>query len=200
MKLTKKNIVTLTTISITLFIGFAILSFQKEMSRHKLPTLGRVNPFILTDIDGKPYGSEQLKGYVWIANFFFTTCSDICPMMSKNMAQLHRAYDLDKNVYMVSVTVNPENDSPEALQKYAVRFKANTKKWIFLTGTREDITKLSVESFKLGDMKEPIFHSSKFALVDRNGLIRVYYDGMNQKEVNQLFKDIAIATKEKSGF
>jgi protein SCO1/2 len=81
--------------------------------------------------------------------------------------------------------------------KYAEKFKANTSKWHFLTGTRAQITELAVKSFKLGSIEEPVFHSPKFALVDRKGWIRGYYDGVQSGEVSQLFSDIASLLKEK---
>jgi len=113
------------------------------------------------------------------------------------MAALHRSFALVGNVTQVSITVNPEFDSAHVLQKYAEKYKANTSKWHFLTGSRAQITELAVKSFKLGSIEEPVFHSSKFALVDRQGLIRGYYDGVQPGEVSQLFTDITVLLKEK---
>ena len=194
----KKTINTLIiSVTLLLFGSFTLYSFQREIQKPKLPVLGRVQPFSLQDSDGKTFGYDNLNGKVWVANFFFTTCSDICPMMSKNMANLSRSFDLVQNVALVSVTVNPENDSIQALKAYKEKFISGKKNWFFLTGKREEITDLVVNSFKLGSVDEPIFHSPKFTLVDRHGFIRGYYEGTEAEEINKLFKDAALLIKER---
>jgi len=95
------------------------------------------------------------------------------------------------------VSVNPEYDSPAVLKKYANKYGAVHANWHFLTGAREKIKELAVESFKVGDIKDPIFHSAKFILVDRDNQIRGYYEGTETDEVKVLFKDIALLLKEK---
>ena len=98
---------------------------------------------------------------------------------------------------MVSVSVNPENDSPQVLAEVAKRYHANIKKWHFLTGSREKIQNLAVKSFKIGSLDNPVFHSDQFVLVDPHAKIRAYYTGTEQKKVNSLFKDIASLMNEK---
>ena len=172
-----------------LFFLFGAVLYLKGVQHPKLPVLGQVQNFKLYDAEGKPFELKNLSGKVWIADFFFTTCSDICPMLSKNMAALSRTFELENGVALVSITVNPEFDSPDVLTKYRQTMKSKNPRWYFLTGTREDITKLAVESFKLGSVDQPIFHSGKFALVDRYGLIRGFYDGTEKEALNQIFKD-----------
>ena len=176
-------------LALSLSIPFVVYSLTKEPP-HSLPVLGRVQGFALTDSTGRPFHSDELKGKVWVASFFFTTCSDICPRISENMASLSRAFEEVENVTLVSITVNPEQDSPEALARYARTFGARSN-WHFLTGTRSAITEVAVDSFKLGDMKEPIFHSGSLPLVDSQGFIRGYYDGTKEREVDRLLKDAA---------
>jgi len=113
------------------------------------------------------------------------------------MASLHRSFELVDGISLVSITVNPEFDSARVLKEYSKKYNANTKKWHFLTGAREEIKDLAVKSFKLGSIKEPVFHSPKFALVDRQGLIRGYYDGIQSGEISELFRDAALLLKEK---
>ena len=181
-----------------LSIAGGMFTFQFEHNRNKnLPVLGQVKAFQLTDSNGKSFSLNELHGKVWIASFIFTTCSDICPMMTKNMASLFRSFELVKGVHQVSFSVNPEYDSPDILKKFAEKFKADTTKWHFLTGPREIIHELAVNSFKLGSIEEPTFHSSYFCLVDRNGYIRGYYEGINQEKVNALFKDAAKLSQER---
>ena len=193
----RRTLTFLIIISFVLLIVCGYFSLKFELNRPRLPIVGQVADFTLKDSDGKDFSFNQLKGRVWIADFFFTSCSNICPMMTKHMAALNRSFALVPNIALVSITVNPENDSPEVLKSYAKKQNANPN-WHFLTGSREDITKVAVQSFKLGDIKQPIFHSSYFSLVDKNGFIRGYYDGTKQEDINRLFKDTATLLKEKA--
>ena len=193
----RPRIITILVLAVCLFVAYTAYLFSNHPQDKKLPVLGQVNNFQLFDENGDEFALRQLHGKIWIANFFFTTCADICPVMSKNMAALHRSYNLIEDVWHVSITVNPEYDSAGVLKNYAKTFNADTSKWHFLTGPRAQITELAVKSFKLGSIEEPVFHSAKFALVDRRGLIRGYYDGVQPGEVSQLFKDISVLLKEK---
>ena len=181
---------------IVLFSAFTLLFFRQATQSKALPVLGQVADFHLYDTESREFGLTQLKGKVWVADFIFTTCSGICPVMTKNMAALHRSFLLVDGVEMVSITVNPENDSPGVLAAYAKRYHADLKKWHFLTGARAEIQKLAVHSFKIGSVKEPVFHSDRFVLVDRQGRIRGYYEGTEDKRIGGLFKDIVTVTKE----
>jgi len=196
MSAKKIRLTLIVILAVVLFVTYTVFLFTRQTKPPELPVLGQVHDFNLFDEKGKEFSLSKLQGDIWIANFFFTTCSGICPVMSKNMAALHRSFALVSDVTQVSITVNPEFDSSGVLQKYAEKYKANTSKWHFLTGTRGQITELAVKSFKLGSIEEPVFHSSKFALVDRQGLIRGYYDGVQPGEVSQLFTDITVLLKE----
>ena len=167
----------------------ALVYFYKPVQ--PLPVIGQIADFHLLNSDGKMVSLKDLKDKVWVADFIFTTCGGICPTMTANMAQVHRSYVLVDDVRLVSISVNPDTDTPETLKAYAKKFKANTDRWLFLTGPLADIQKLAVQSFKLGKVDEPVFHSSYFTLVDRQGRIRGYYDGMDKKKLARLFKDIA---------
>ena len=113
------------------------------------------------------------------------------------MAQLHRSFVLTDDVQLVSISVNPENDTPEVLAVYANNQKADTRHWHFLTGGRNDIQCLAVGSFKIGSVDEPIFHSAKFVLVDRQARIRGYYDASQTEELSRLFRDVSRLIKER---
>ena len=189
------RIVLIVTLAVLLSFTFGYYLFTQETKKKNLPVLGQVYDFQLTDAQGDAFSLKELKGKIWTANFFFTTCAGICPVMTKNMASLHRSFELLDNVNHVSITVNPEFDSTEILAKYALKYNANQSKWHFLTGSRSQVKELAIKSFKLGSIEEPVFHSSKFALVDQNGFIRGYYDGVQSGEVSQLFQDISILLK-----
>lgn len=192
----RRLIVGAVVVSLFLFTLATTLLFRFESQKKPLPVLGQVRDFQLLDSKGKDFTLHQLRGKVWVADFIFTTCGDICPRMSKHMAALQRSFNLRDDVAFVSITVNPEYDSPEVLAKYAEEYQANTTHWYFLTGSREKITDLMLKSFKMGSVEEPIFHSAMFALVDRNRYIRGYYDGTKQESMNQLFHDMARVLKE----
>lgn len=192
----KKIILTITLVSVTLFMIFTGVSFVRATQPRSLPVYGEVQSFRLIDTSGKSFSETELENKVWIVDFMFTTCGTICPVMTKNMASLHRSYKLVDNVRFLSISVNPEQDSPEVLGEFASRYAADTTKWHFLTGPREAISDLAVSSFKIGHKDEPIFHSGKFVLVDPERRIRGYYDGTDMEEIQQLFKDIALLVKE----
>ncbi|HLD69778.1 MAG TPA: SCO family protein [Candidatus Omnitrophota bacterium] len=176
---------------------FSVVLFQGALKVETLPIYGKVNDFRLLDTEGREFTLKDLKGKVWLADFIFTTCGGICPVMTKNMAALYRSFLSIDSVKMVSISVNPEHDSVDVLSAFARKYHANSSKWHFLTGERDEIKRLAVESFQVGSVDEPIFHSDRFILVDGEGRIRGYYDGTQQKSINILFKDIAALIKER---
>jgi protein SCO1/2 len=180
----------------TLSIMFLLQSniFKKEPV---LPMLGNVSDFVLYDTTGQEFQRSQLNNKIWVAGFFFTTCGNICPIMIKNMGMLSDKFKNTDDVRFVSITVNPEFDSPEVLAEYAKKNNADDKKWYFLTGSRESITELAVKSFKIGSKEEPIFHSAYFVLVDRAQKIRGYYEGTQKEAMEKLSKDTSELVKEK---
>jgi len=195
----KRKPLIIVSVVITLILsgGFAVYFFNKEINTKRLPLLGQIQSFELINHKGEDFTLKNLDGQVWIADFIFTSCSDICPIMTRNMGALNRTFEGVKGITLVSISVNPEFDSAEILADYAAKSDARDN-WVFLTGKRSVIKKLAVESFKLGSIEEPIFHNSYFTLVDKNGLIRGYYDGMNQRSINKLFNDATILLKERS--
>ena len=162
-----------------------------------LPKLFPVPNASLIDEQGRPVSLESMKGTVTVYDFIFTNCSGICPIMSRNMAALTQKIPDDAPVRFVSISVDPERDTPAVLRQYAQRFR-NDDRWVFLTGDREAILRLSVDGFKLaaGDPVpggEPLLHSSKFAVADKEGVIRQYYggtDGDAPEEVAATVKDL----------
>jgi len=190
------KIISIVGLAIVLFCMVTIISFIHEIKNVPLPVFGEVKDFSLTDTENKTISLADLKGKVWVADFIFTTCGHICPIMSKHMASLHRSYLLEEDTAMVSISVNPEFDTPKILNDYAKRYNADTKHWHFLTGSRDAIKDLAVNGFKIGSVEDPVFHSTYFVLVDKTGKIRGYYEGTKIIEVQRLFKDIAFVLKE----
>lgn len=178
-----------TAITLAVFAGIGSIFFQKP-PQPSLPAYGRVGQFRLIDARGQPFDSFRLNNKVWVTAFFFTSCSGICPIMTKNLKSLQDMYQAYPDVKFVSISVNPEQDTPQALSVYAQKYAADTNRWHFLTGSREDITRVAVQGFKVGSVDEPIFHSASFVLVDRQGNIRGYYDGTNKDDVRKLSEDL----------
>jgi protein SCO1/2 len=168
-----------------------------------LPVLGDVPAFALTEANGRTITRDQLLGRPWIADFIFTRCAGTCPVMSSSMSGLHDDFlsDGDLSAYrFVSVSVDPDYDTPEVLREYARLVDADPERWFFLTGDFATIHALSQRGFHLGSGQDAdtneILHSTKFVLVDRAGKIRGYYDGTVPEEVAQLAKDARVIARE----
>lgn len=173
---------------------------EARRNAQPLPVFGEVSDFTLTERSGRTVTKDDLEGRVWVADFFFTSCASICPIMSGAMARLQQQVRDNREVTLVSISVDPERDAPERLGEYAARYDADPVRWWFLTGEKRVIYRLSHESFRLSveeipearrepDM-EPVLHSSKFVLLDRQGRIRGYYDGEVAETVDLLAEDI----------
>ena len=163
------------------------------LSSRPLPSLGVVPNFQLVNQDGQPFGSPQLAGKVWVADFIFTTCAGPCPIISTRMSELQKPL-AKSNVHLVSFSVDPEKDTPEVLRIYADKLRKEPFRWDFLTGPLSTIASLSRDGFKLGISEGetpesgPV-HSTRFVLVDRRGAIRGYYDALAPDGVTKLLAD-----------
>ena len=166
-----------------------------------------IGNFKLVNQDSAIITDETLDGKIYVADFFFTSCRTICPVMK---TQMRRVYDVVKNdpdVLIVSHTIDPEYDTVGLLKDYAQRLGVETDKWHFLTGNKDSIYHLAQTSYFVTAMEaesEPdgFIHSGAFLLIDKQGRIRGKYDGTNEAEVNQLLEDIRILkgeTAERSG-
>lgn len=170
-----------------------------------LSVLGEVPAFSLTAHTGEPITSSGLRGKVWIANFFFTTCRSICPIMQDNMVEVQKAFANNPSVQIVSFTVDPEHDTATVLRDYAHRQGAISGKWVFVTGEKKAIYRLARQGFKLAAEDTPeelqgtrhdFIHSEKFVLVDAQGRIRGYYSGLDMEQVRRLIEDTQYLLRE----
>lgn len=157
-----------------------------------LPEYGPVPAFELTDQNGQPFTLDFLKGRPWIADFIFTSCAGTCPQMTERMAALQRR--LPGELHFVSISVDPQRDTPPVLAEYASRYGADPVRWHFLTGSAEEIPRLVSQGFRLSyaegtDPAEPIVHSVRFVLVDPAGSIRGYYDSTDPAQLDRLAAD-----------
>ena len=158
--------------------------------RSNLPDYGTVPPFELTDQGGAKFlSAERLAGRIWVAAFIFTTCNGPCPRMTAQMKKIQDATSA-ADLLLVSFTIDPKHDTPERLAGYAARFKADPRRWSFLTGDTATLRRLGVDVFHLADPQEKLAHSSRFALVDKRGRIRGYYDTALSGAIEEILADI----------
>lgn len=162
----------------------------------KLPRYDTVPTFTMTDASGHPFPSSELAGKVWVADFIYTTCPAECPMMTARMKQLSK--QIDSNVHLVSFSVDPDHDTPAALTTFAHHYGAPTPQWTFLTGTPETVHLLAYTTFHVGDVIGKMQHSTKFALIDKKGVIRGYYSSMDEDGLPALRRDAEALLKDNS--
>lgn len=147
------------------------------------PPLGEVPAFSLQDQSGAVVTKASLAGKVWVADFMFTSCPDVCPVLAMHMAEVQARYAGDDRVRLVSFSVDPTTDTPPVLAAYGQRFGADPARWFFLTGPIEDVKAVVVDGFKLAMERvsqegEPrkVLHGERFVVVDEAGRIRGYPD------------------------
>jgi protein SCO1/2 len=168
----------------------------------ELPTYGEVPAFTLVDQDGLKFGLADLRGQVWVADFIFTSCASACPRLTGEMHAL-QVHLLDRGdaqrTRLVSISVDPERDTPRKLREYADQVGVVGRRWKFLTGPAKDIEDAVVNGFKQGIDREKdpgqdtftILHGTKMVLVDAMGRIRGYYDSNDAAEMARLREHLA---------
>jgi protein SCO1/2 len=177
-------------------LGLLLWLRQVEVNalrQRSVSAYGTVPSFQLINQNGQPFGSAQLGGKIWIADFVYTTCPGPCPMISNRMSELQKPLE-KTDVHLVSFSVDPEKDTPEVLRGYAERLQAEPGRWDFLTGPTSAIYKLSHDGFKLAvsdgsDAEGLPVHSTRMVLVDRHGQIRGYYDATEADAITNLVAD-----------
>jgi len=161
----------------------------------------KIQDWAFTNQNGKIITQNDYKGKIYVADFFFTTCTTICPMMSDNMVWLQENTKNYPDVMLLSHTVMPDIDTPEVLKKYAIQKNIDDKKWNLVTGTKKDIYYLARKSYlavKTGNPSEmyDMVHTENFILVDKKQRIRGFYDGTDKKEMKKLLDDIVFLRNE----
>ena len=163
-----------------------------------------IPPFTLTDETGKVFNSTSLKGKNNVTSFFFTRCTTICPKITSQVSRVQDTFHQDPEVQLLSISVDPKFDLPEKLAAYAKRFDANKDQWHFLTGEKKAIYPLALKGFHIpladaseydAAIKNPdetFIHSERLILVDKEGVIRGFYDGTDKKEVDRLLVEIKV--------
>ncbi len=170
-------------------------TIQHQINYHKIAD------FSLTNQNGKTITKADYKDKIYVADFFFTTCQTICPIMTDNMEKIQKEIMNDDEVMLLSHSVTPEIDTVEQLKKYAIKKGVNDKKWNLVTGDKGEIYRLARKSYlavKDDGMPDDygMVHTENFMLIDKKGQIRGYYDGTKTEDITTLLNDIKKLKKE----
>jgi len=155
----------------------------------ELPIITPLKPFALKEAFGGEVTPAAMKGKVWVAHLFFTSCPTICPKMMKTVRELGGEVT-DKGPYFLSISVDPETDTPDRLKTYALDQKIDRERWKLVTGDEEALRSVATESLKLGTPEEPDLHSMRLVLIDREGNVRGLYSADDPKAVQRLKEDL----------
>lgn len=204
---------TTTVVLISFFIVLAAVFMTyfyrvtREVPKH-LPVYGNpghvVSDFSFTNQDGKTITLKDVEGKIRVVEYFFTTCNGICPRMNENMSKVYQAFQGNDKVIIMSHTVDPKKDTVGAMKAYSLRFDADAKQWLFLTGDKKQLYDMARNAYLVTaiddtatvDIESDFIHSEKMILVDDGGRIRGQYDGTKIAEVNQLIGDIKELLKD----
>lgn len=177
-------------------------------------TLFKIGPapqFELTNQEGKKTSNKEYDGKVYVLEFFFSTCPTICPRMNQNMLTIQNKFIKETDFGIASITINPENDTPQVLKEHAQKLGVTSKNWHFLTGDKDYIMNLANKGFNIyagenSKVNGGFEHSGLFALIDKKGNIRcrkdeynnpiMYYDGLEAKGINEIKEDIQLLLEE----
>jgi protein SCO1/2 len=187
------------------------VGLKTDKSDAKLLTIGPAPKFELTNQDNVKVSNETYKGKVYVLEFFFTTCPSICPKMNLSMLEIEKTFFGNPNFGIVSITIDPNHDTPQVLKEHAKLLGVKSSNWNFLTGDKAVIMDLSNKGFNLyagenAKVNGGFEHSGLFALIDKDGNIRcrkdefgnpiLYYDGLDKKGVRDIQQDIKILLEE----
>jgi cytochrome oxidase Cu insertion factor (SCO1/SenC/PrrC family) len=173
-------------VSLTMATGFLVWWLQTSRSLPQLRVIGPVADFTLTNQDGKLSTLADFTNHVWVADIIFTRCAGPCPRMTGQMRSLQNRLPADSMAKLVTLTTDPEYDSPEILKRYGERFGADFKRWTFLTGTKMEIGRLGANSLKLSaqpvklenqqNAADLFIHTTIFVLVDKHAQLRGFFE------------------------
>jgi len=182
---------------------FIITSLVPEFNRSKLPSISKAKPFSFTNQDGQQVTEKDIKGKVFVASYFFTTCKGICPEMNGNLKKVYERFKDEKDFLILSHTSDPEVDSVPKIKRYADSVGADPNKWIFLTGRKDSLYNMARFAYAIDDpannlksIDDDFLHTQFWALVNKRGEVRKIYDGLKLDEVNALIRDIKKALRD----
>ena len=181
---------------------------KKELVDPELLTVGQghtIGDFSFTNQDGRTITQKEIENKVFVAEYFFSTCKSICPIMNQQMQRIQKKFKGNTKIKLLSFTVDPEIDNAATLKEYASQHGYEKGQWHFLTGSKSSLYSLARKSFfvlkpaeatNIGDAGSDFIHTNNFVLVDQKKRIRGYYDGTSEEEVTKLMGHIKQLLKE----
>jgi protein SCO1/2 len=188
-----------------LVVGFFIvlLVLIPGFAKPRFPPIGSVQSFAFTNQDGTIITDKDIEGKVVAVEYFFTTCTGICPRLNNNMRKLYNEFKNDNGFLILSHTCDPATDSVARLKKYADSMQVNTDRWQFLTGRKDSLYYMARESYKIDDpannpqnIEDDFLHTQFIALVNKGGKVTKIYDGLKQSELSEMSKEIKRLLKD----
>lgn len=196
-RMTKQRILSMFFTSMALFVLTACSSNEIPNAKN-----WEIEEFNFVDQEGKNFSKEDLKGKVWVADFIFTSCDDVCLPMTSNMSKLQKMLKDEgiNDVELMSFSVDPEVDTPDVLKKFGNQFNVDYSNWHFLTGYKQkEIEQFAMKNFKTIVVKpenaDQVTHGTDFYLVDQNGKIIQYYTGLQDIPFEDIIQHIKILQK-----
>ena len=189
--------------AVSVFLWAGLVRFARQAPAPQ--PLGTLPAFDLIERRQAPLRLDDLRGKVWVANFMYTSCVEVCPLQSAEMARLQTAFADHADLRLVSISVDPERDTPAVLTAYAENFRADPERWLFATGEPDAVARLAQEGFRLSaasyvsgeDGEDYAFiHSNRFVLVDRQGRIRGYYRSTDPDDLARLRRDLTVLLQQ----
>jgi len=188
-----------------LVVGFFIvlLVLIPGFAKPRFPPIGSVQSFAFTNQDGTTITDKDIEGKVVAVEYFFTTCTGICPRLNNNMRKLYNQFKNDNGFLILSHTCDPATDSVARLKKYADSMQVNTDRWQFLTGRKDSLYYMARESYKIDDpannpqnIEDDFLHTQFIALINKEGKVTKIYDGLKQSELSEMSKEIKRLLKD----
>ena len=188
-----------------LVVGFFIILLVviPGFAKPRFPPIGTVQSFSFTNQDGKVVTDRDIQGKVVAVEYFFTTCTGICPRLNNNMKKVYDEYKDENRFLILSHTCDPGTDSVSRLKRYSDSMNVNTDRWQFLTGRKDSLYFMARESYKIDDpannpqnIEDDFLHTQFIALVNKEGEVTKIYDGLKQSEMNEMKKEIKRLLKD----
>lgn len=192
----KRGLIAGMVAALVLAVFAVIILRQADQSKSELPVYGEVPEFTFVNQDGEAFGSADLFGKVSVVDFIFTRCKSACPIMAREMGQLYNNFEQTDDLQFVSISVDPDHDTLAVLKSYALANGVTDARWQFLHAPQEEVVQLSEGGFMLAADNLPMGHSTKFALVDRSGRIRGYFNALEDKPMAVIQGQIVTLLKE----
>lgn len=180
------------------FVGLILIFFFTVRPWiKKKDTISVVQPFAFVNQDGQRVTDKDVEGKVYVAEYFFTSCSGICPTLNTNMKKVYEKFKGSKDFLILSHTCDPERDSVPTLKRYADSLGVNTAQWMFLTGRKDSLYTAARISYTIDDpannlrnIEDDFLHTQYWALVNRNGEVKKIYDGLKENEISAMIREI----------